>query len=311
MELKSQIEGFKDVFVVYDRNVAGYVRELLPGFPALAIDACEAAKTLDTVAGICRWLLENGADREALVLAVGGGVTTDTVGFAASIFKRGVRYANVPTTLLSQVDASIGGKTGVNLDGFKNMLGVFAQPQFTFPLPEALKTLPEREFRSGAAEMLKTFIISDGGNYAKAVTALSRAEKDYFEIGELVRAAAAVKSGIVSRDPLEKGERRVLNLGHTMGHAIEWRSPGVYTHGEAVAMGIVYAARLAERCGVADSGLAERLAADFISCGLPVELPFPEEELMKAAAFDKKVSGGRINWILPVRIGEVRIIALD
>lgn len=305
------LKNYKNVFVVYDGNVRKHVEKYVPGYPALAIEAGEASKTLETVAEICRWLLAQGADRDALVVAVGGGVTTDVVGFAASVYKRGVRYANIPTTLLSQVDAAIGGKTGVNLDGYKNMIGVFAQPEFTEIFPDTLETLPMRELRSGAAEMLKSFIISDGGNYSKAVAALSRPKIDFDELGSLVKAAADVKRAIVERDPLEKGERRVLNLGHTMGHAIEWRAPGAYTHGEAVAIGMVYAARLSERMGVAsESGLSARLAADFAACGLPTELPFPEEELLPAVSKDKKASAGRVNWILPVRIGEVKIVAI-
>ena len=155
----------KSIYVIYDRNVAPFALKLAEGHPSLAITADEEHKTMDTVLDICRWLLAQGANRDDIVWAVGGGVTTDLVGFAASIYKRGVRYANYPTTLLSQVDAGVGGKTGVNLDSYKNMIGVTKFPIYTRILPEVLQTLPERELRSGAAEMLKTFIIDNkGGN---------------------------------------------------------------------------------------------------------------------------------------------------
>ena len=195
--------GSENIFVVCDRNVETLARSLAPGRPLLAIVADEEHKNMDTVLGICRWLLECGADRDAVVYAVGGGVTTDMAGFAASIYKRGVRYVNYPTTLLCQVDAGIGGKTGVNLDGYKNILGVINFPLETRILPQALETLPERELRSGAAEMLKTFIIKDGGNYRKAVEALSRDKVDTDELAPLIEAAAQVKREIVAQDPTE------------------------------------------------------------------------------------------------------------
>ena len=169
-----ELKKYKHIFVVCDRNVIPFAQKLAEGRPLLAITADEEHKTFDSVLEICRWLLSEGAERDALVLAVGGGVTTDMAGFAASIYKRGVRYANVPTTLLSQIDAAIGGKTGVNLDGFKNQLGTIRQPEFTAIFPEALSTLPQRELRSGLAEMLKTFIIKNPkGAYERAVALFS------------------------------------------------------------------------------------------------------------------------------------------
>ena len=159
--LKSLIAQYKSIYVVYDVNVSSYVTEIFGSdTPKLQILADEENKTIESVMSICRWLMDLKADRNALVLAIGGGVTTDMVGFAASIYKRGVSYANVPTTLLAQVDAAIGGKTGVNVDSFKNMIGVIAQPLFTFISPLFLKTLPEREILSGTAELLKTFILT-------------------------------------------------------------------------------------------------------------------------------------------------------
>lgn len=302
----------RNEFVVYDRNVEKYALGIAKGRPALAITADEEHKTLESVAEICRWLLGQGADRSALVIAVGGGVTTDLVGFAASIYKRGVRYGNYPTTLLAMVDAGIGGKTGANLDSYKNMLGVIAQPEFTRSDVDVLKTLPEREFRSGAAEMLKTFIIGSEAYYEKAVRILSAPERDYRTLAKMIEAAAKIKRRIVRRDPYEKGLRRVLNLGHTYGHAIEWYQhthevEDPLTHGEAVAVGIIEAARMSEELKLAEPGLFARLAKDFEACGLPTEFPCPKEELSQAVILDKKADRGKVNFVLIKKIGKVVI----
>ena len=214
-----------EVFVVYDANAAEVAAEVIEAVPCvrgcIALETSEEDKSMDTVLLIAHSLLEAGASRKALVLAVGGGITTDLAGFAASIYKRGIRYANVPTTLLAQVDAAVGGKTGVNFDDYKNMLGVIVQPFFTFVCADALRTLPRRDFLSGAAELLKTFLIeNEDDHYGRAVHWLAEGGAAA-ELQELALAAAGVKAAIVSRDPFEAGERRKLNLGHTFAHAIE------------------------------------------------------------------------------------------
>ncbi len=310
-QLKFLLLKYRKVYMVCDRNVTDYAKKISTTIPTLAIDASEIAKTMDKVLVICRWLLEKGADRTALVLAVGGGVTTDVVGFAASIYMRGVRYANVPTTLLGQVDAGIGGKTGVNFESYKNMLGVIRQPEFTYIASDTLKTLPPREFFCGAAELLKTFIIKDAKRYEEAVRILSNG-KDSDQLKPLIAAAATIKAGIVRRDPDEKGLRRVLNLGHTWAHAIEWYQrthTGVqdYSHGEAVAIGIIQAARKSEELGLADAGLADKLTADFKAVGLPTELPCPAEELTAAMHKDKKSEDDKINYVLIRKVGDVTV----
>lgn len=321
MTLQEAISAHKQVFVVCDRNVEAFAR-MLGDFPLLALDTSEELKTIDSVIDICRWLLDKGADRDALLLAVGGGITTDMAGFAASIYKRGIAYGNLPTTLLAQVDAGIGGKTGVNLDSYKNILGTFRQPEFTFILPDVLRSLPKREFLSGAAEMLKTFIIrNDHDDYARAirllrqyaVTGKSPADtaEGLKELSALIQDASDVKQSIVNSDPLESGERRKLNLGHTWAHAIEWwqGAGGTthYSHGEAVAIGIICAARRSEEMGIAEKGLAARLKEDFEACGLPTELPCPEAELDAAMHKDKKAEGDKVRFVLPVRIGKVTV----
>lgn len=339
------LEGYPAVFVVADRNVARFAEEIagcvsMPeGGKIFYVNATEEDKSMQTVIDICKWLLVNDADRNALVLAVGGGITSDMAGFAASIYKRGVRYANVPTTLLAQVDAAIGGKTGVNLDNYKNILGVIKQPEFTYICPEVLETLPYRDFVSGSAELLKTFVIDNSdNNYGKAVEVLadihgsidhSRAIAAHSaELQRLVSAAAAIKAGVVERDEFEHGERRKLNLGHTFAHAIEWESMSmlgarkslnvnVISHGEAVAIGIILAARLSERyystrtgidnnCSESKS-LSDRFQQDFTRCGLPTSCPFPTESLAAAMRKDKKAENGIIHFVLIHDLGDVRI----
>lgn len=350
-ELKRILQTYPAVFVVYDRNVEACAREIcassgaLQPYPAMAVVAAEENKTIETAVGICRFLIAHHADRNALLLAIGGGITTDLAGFAACIFKRGIRYANVPTTLLAQVDAGIGGKTGCNLDSFKNMLGVIRQPEFTYLSSYTLDSLPLREFRSGIAEMLKTFIIASAEDYVKAVAFFSKingllqanvgsnasCNKGAATIGcllsrvkaegtneesafrecleELIEKAARIKAGIVEQDADEKGLRRVLNLGHTYGHAIEWwqqkQGKEGFSHGEAVATGIVKIARISEERGIAAKGLAERLRADFQACGLPVDLPCPESQLLDAIAQDKKSENGKVHFVLIQDIGKV------
>ena len=307
------LEAYPKVFLVYDRNVAWVAQEIAAACPPAGmkvLDASEKAKDMATVLDLCSWLLEAGADRSSLLLAVGGGITTDLAGFAACIYRRGIRFAFVPTTLLAQVDAAIGGKTGVNFLDFKNMLGVIRQPDFTFECAQVLRTLPRRDFLSGAAELLKTFLIDNTGNAYEKTVALLSAPADSATLQTLIAAAAKVKAGIVSRDEQERGERRCLNLGHTFAHAIEHeaRQAGLdITHGEAVAVGILLAARLSEAMGLAPKGLAARLEADWTACGLPTSVPFDLGTLTAAMTKDKKAEGDTIHFVLLSSIGQVEI----
>ncbi len=338
--LEACLEPYKHVFVVMDSNVAmncpaAYeVSQMMNrrGVPGMLVDISEEAKCMETVMDICGWLLENGADRDALVLAIGGGITTDMVGFAASLYKRGVRCAYVPTTLLAQVDAAIGGKTGVNFDGYKNMLGTICQPEFTYICPQVLESLPMEDFQAGAAEMLKTFIIEDNGNYKAAVQLLKDLADDFVavcqgstlsdgearwpevllprlaELTPLIAAAAKVKAEIVSRDQFETGERRKLNLGHTFGHAIESLSHKRHNdidHGHAVALGMVYAAQLAERLEMTEPGFAAAIERDLENCLLLIINPYSIKDMAEAMIKDKKAEDGKVHFILPCAVGDV------
>lgn len=341
--LETCLEAYQHVFVVMDSNVAmkcaaAYeVSQMLNrrGVPGMLLEVSEEAKCMETVMEICGWLLDNGADRDALVLAIGGGITTDMVGFAASIYKRGVRFAYMPTTLLAQVDAAIGGKTGVNMGGYKNMLGTIRQPEFTYICPQVLESLPMEDFQSGAAEMLKTFIIEDNGNYQTAVDYLKSLTADFIascegnttlsynednwpevlsgrlsELTPLIAAAANVKAGVVSRDQFETGERRKLNLGHTFAHAIEslaHKHHNDIDHGHAVALGIVYAAQLAEKMGLSEPGFAASIEEDLDKSLLLIINPYNLDDMAVAMCKDKKAEGGKVHFILPRAIGDVVI----
>lgn len=333
-DLAPLLSGEPEVYLVYDRNVAWVAEEIAESVrgslkACIGIETSEELKCMDAVLSVTRQLLEAGASRKALLVAIGGGITTDLAGFAASIYKRGIRYANVPTTLLGQVDAAIGGKNGVNLDGYKNMLGTITQPVFTFLCAQPLRTLPPREFRCGVAEMLKTFLLADADAYAAAIrllstknaqnvdgsakTAVSSTESAQNvdgpsgELQELLLRAAEIKASVVQRDPFEQGERARLNLGHTFGHAIEHEARlrgDAINHGEAVAIGIILAAEMSDREGLSN-GLAARLKADFNAVGLPTECPYPLDTLKAAMAKDKKAAGGKVKFILLRQPGEV------
>lgn len=317
-DLQTLLKGEKELYLVYDANVretADKIGAMIELKGAKAIGTSEAAKNMDTVMSICDFLLEKGASRKAFVLTLGGGITSDMAGFAASIYKRGVRFANLPTTLLAQVDAAIGGKTGVNFHNFKNLIGVINQPEFTYISSSVLETLPRRDYNSGVAELLKTFIIADAASYTEAM-ALLREGKPLTT--SLISAAAGIKAGVVERDERESGERRLLNFGHTVAHAIEWWQESgegrtSYSHGEAVAIGMVEAARLSEAMGVCPSGLVDMLTSDFQAAGLPTACPIDVDTIADAIRQDKKAVGDSIWFVLVHAIGsvEARLMPLD
>jgi len=302
------------VLVVSDSNVAGhYVGRVLKslrdaGFAAseLIIPAGEAHKNLETIEALWRGCLEAGLDRKSTIVALGGGVVGDIAGFVAATFMRGCNWVAVPTTLLSMVDASLGGKTGFDLPEGKNLVGAFYSPRLVLADPDVLSTLPERELRAGLAEVVKHGFIADPALFElcargwKTVAAC---------LPEIVRRGMAVKAQVIEVDPYERGIRAALNLGHTIGHAVELVSGFSLLHGEAVAIGTVAEARLAERLTVAGSGLSEVLVGTFSSLGLPVDIPegMKRDDIIRAMKVDKKKSAGVVRFALPVKIGEVRV----
>ncbi len=269
----------------------------------------ERAKTLESVEGLARRAIRAGADRRSLMIAVGGGATSDVVGFAAATLMRGVRWGVVPTTLLAMADASIGGKTGVNLPEGKNLVGAFHFPEFVISDLALLKSLPAREWRSGLGEVLKSAVLA-GPRMLGRFERTSRHEllRPSEALEELVRGAARLKVRIVRDDPEEGGRRALLNLGHTFGHALERAAgPKRLTHGEAVGLGMLVAARVAATAGGSEA-FVRRLEAALEHAGLPTAYPgeLPHTRVLtRLLARDKKARGGGLTLVLPLGPGRV------
>jgi len=266
----------------------------------------EQYKTLDTVAALYDQFLQGGLDRSSAVVSLGGGVTGDVAGFAAATFMRGVPFVQVPTTLLSMVDASVGGKVGVDLSQGKNLAGAFKHPVLVVIDPKVMATLPDEEVRSGMAEVIKHGVIGDPDLLLELESPPSTTRFDA-SVSQLAR-ALSVKIQVVEEDPFEQGRRAVLNLGHTVGHALERLSDFSLRHGEAVAIGMVAAARISAEMGRAETSLPGRIEAVLAAWDLPVHCPpFDSEEICEAMSHDKKRRGASLRWILPHAIGHVEV----
>lgn len=273
----------------------------------------EDHKNLDTVRRLYDVLLEGRLERRCPVMALGGGVTGDIVGFVAATFLRGVPFVQCPTTLLAMVDASVGGKVGVNVPQGKNLIGAFYQPVLVAIDTDTLSTLPERELRCGLAECVKHAVIRDAGRFEWLEQNLPAIQKLTPPVlVELVQWNVEIKAAVVMADEKESGVRAHLNFGHTFAHAIESTTGyGVYHHGEAVALGMVAATKLAADLGRCEARLVQRLENLLQWIGLPVRasgLP-PTEQLMEAMQMDKKVAGGKVRLILPDALGQVSIVS--
>lgn len=281
----------------------------------LEVEEGEPAKTVASAERLWSSMLAAGGKRDSRVVAFGGGSVGDLAGFAAACFLRGVEFAQIPTTLLAQVDAAIGGKTGVDLPGGKNTVGVFHHPAFVVSDTSVLPTLPRAELRSGLVEVIKMAALLDPellGRVEERLDGLLAG--DPAELGPVVAAAAAAKIAVVERDPVEHGDRKLLNFGHTLGHAIE--TAGSYSglrHGEAVAYGILFAGRLAVRLGF-DRGpagpaeIAERLRSLLARLGLPPLPGLDAGELISLMARDKKARESGLSWVLPAGLGKGEIV---
>lgn len=309
-------EGWPDrrLAVVIDATVdALHGAALRTALPADAvwcpIPPGEATKTRDTWARVTDTLHAAGLGRDTLLVAVGGGVTTDLAGFVAATFGRGIPTVLVPTTLLAMVDAAIGGKTGVDTPHGKNLVGALHHPAAVLIDPCWLDTLPLAERRHGAAEALKHGVVADADHFAwlastlpdvLATTPFPSAVAD-----ELLTRSVVLKAAVVAEDPEDRGRRRILNFGHTIGHALEQLSAYALPHGAAVAVGMVAEARLGERLGVTTIGVADRIAAACAALGLPTALPrgMTPEAILAATRADKKASAGRVAYALPAGLG--------
>lgn len=292
----------RPLVIITDETVAGFYEKDFPKAPVITIGTGEGIKTLDTVGRIYRELIRLEADRSAFILGIGGGIVCDITGFSASTYLRGVRFGYAPTTLLAQVDASVGGKTGVNVDGYKNMAGVFSQPEFVICDPVVLKTLPCPDLCCGFAEIIKHAAISDADYFvylkknAEAALALN---SDILE--RIIYDSVSIKAQVVNRDETEKGERRKLNFGHTFGHAVE-KTAGL-PHGEAVSIGMAVATRLSVLRGLLSSADGSRIM-DLLSCfRLPTRVQGDREKILDALARDKKREGDGIYFVLLTAIG--------
>jgi|APFre7841882724_1041349.scaffolds.fasta_scaffold51302_2 3-dehydroquinate synthase len=296
--------------VITDTNLLRLHREAFPPLPVLSIGCGESVKTLETVKSLYETLADLSVDRSTFILGVGGGVVCDVTGFVASTYLRGLRFGFVATTLLAQVDASVGGKNGVNLEGYKNLVGCFNQPEFVLCDLHLLDTLPESEVANGMAEIVKHALIADAGLFAfleaRAAEALAL---DPATIEKLIGDSVAIKAGVVARDEREAGERRKLNFGHTFGHALE-RVAGL-SHGEAVSVGMAIAARLSVEMGRLPAAACERMLGLLRRLRLPVTAAADAGRVMDALRKDKKRKADRIHFVLLDDIGRAAVEEIE
>jgi len=296
----------KTLFIITDKNVEKHYAALFPKAPSFSVKPGEPSKQLGYIESIYRWLLENNADRNSFILGIGGGVVCDIAGFVASTYMRGVEFGFVSTTLLSQVDASVGGKNGVDLDGYKNIIGTFNQPRFVICDTRLLKTLPHEELVNGFAEMVKHALISD-------IKLFEQLENDYSNLLHLnqpvisrhVTESIKVKASIVTADERESGIRKLLNFGHTWGHAVETLT-GI-SHGKAVSIGMEFACRLSMEKGLISNREYLRVINLLQSFGLPACMNIEPSKVFNALVKDKKRNANSIDFILIRGIGVPKI----
>lgn len=289
-----------------EQNCLVYIMEdLPPDAVIIQVDSGEINKNIETASFIWKSLLYHGADRQALVINLGGGVIGDLGGFCAATFMRGIRFIQVPTTLLSQVDAAVGGKLGVDLDHHKNIVGVFKQPEAVFIFTHFIKSLPYRQLQSGYAEIVKHHLIADAAAWHKYKQVNDLSELPYTD---LVNHSILIKNDVVCKDPEEKGIRKILNFGHTIGHAIEGlllHTDKPLTHGDAVAIGMVCEAHLSMQCGfLKEKEVAEIKEHILRIFGHKYKSMPAADDIIRAMRFDKKNENGEIRFTLLKAIGE-------
>ena len=302
-DLGNMIKGRKTC-IITDENVNRLHRDKFPDcIDVIAVAAGEQSKTFTSVADIHRRLVELEMDRSSLLIGIGGGVVTDLTGFAASTFLRGISFGFAATTVLAQVDAAIGGKNGVNLDGYKNLVGIIRQPEFVINATDALDTLPFDQKINGMAEVIKSGLIADADLFFTLEEAAGFEDPfSRFDMGQAISSAAKVKIDVVNRDVFEKGERRHLNLGHTLGHAIE-KITGT-PHGFGVASGMTAAAEMSAAGGFISKEDAARVKKCIKGFGLPVTADVDINDIMDAIKRDKKRKSDIINFVLLKALGE-------
>ncbi len=303
----------KNIAVITDQNVADfYQNDVLASLEKWGFDTSfivlppgEESKNIHSITRIWRELLNNNIDRKSTIIALGGGVIGDLAGFAAATYMRGIDWIGVPTSVLAMVDSSLGGKTGIDLPEGKNLAGAFYPPKMVIVDPTVIATLPTVEIKNGLAEVIKHGIISDPDLFKYCEKGLEYIKSNW---GQIIRQAMAVKVKIIIEDPFEKGIRATLNLGHTIGHAVESLSDFSIRHGEAIAIGTYQEARISENLGLADKGLSEAIKVCFSSLDLSTEIPnfINPKQLAQSMKFDKKRKDGKLFFALPKDIGEVK-----
>ncbi len=295
------------VIVITDVNIDRLYGAQLAPYEKILIGVGESIKTLLTVESICRQLLELGADRRTFLLGVGGGIVSDITGFVAAIYMRGINFGFISTTLLSQVDAGVGGKNGVNFDGYKNMIGTFQQPEFVICDVSMLASLSEREFRAGLAEIIKSAIIANDELFNELeINSLESLRVNRALLSRVIFESIKIKARIVEADEREAGERRKLNLGHTFAHAIE-KGSNEMNHGEAVGVGTIIIADMAHRMGLLSAKATERIKAIFDKYGFESDSPVAMSKMLKSITHDKKAHDGVVGLVLPVAIGDCTV----
>lgn len=316
-ELKALECEKKKICIVTDSTVAGLYADAVEKITEKAclkvhrfvFEAGEASKNLDVVKKLYTFLIEEGFDRKDMLIALGGGVVGDLTGYAAATYLRGIDFIQVPTTLLAQCDSSIGGKTGVDFDGYKNMVGAFKMPRLVYMNLQVLATLDERQFFSGFAEVMKYGLIKDHIFYEWLIEKMYEiCERDMDILLEMVMRSCTVKKMVVEKDPTEQGERALLNLGHTIGHAIEKAKNFELLHGECVALGTVAAAYISWKKEMLSMDEYYEIRDMFVPFYLPISVEnIVPEEILKLTKSDKKMQNGQIKFILLKKIGKAVI----
>lgn len=310
-ELPALCKGYSKIIIISGDNTAGYwldsvQKQVGVDVESIVFDSGEANKTLTTIEELCRQLRSIGADRKSLVVSLGGGVTNDIAGFVAATYMRGIDWITIPTTVVAQADASIGGKTGVNLSGYKNMIGNFHMPKSVLINHRYLETLPKEYLVEGLGEIIKMGFIYD----KRILDYLDKLEPGKIEgqaLQKAIELAARAKMEIVEKDAFEGGQRKLVNFGHTIGHAVEttslW-SDRPLKHGEAVSLGIIAEAYLSELEGVCPAGLSVQVKSYCRKFGLPEQVGQKSGQILEKITADKKNIGNTIYWVLPTELGK-------
>lgn len=306
MDRKICIVTDSNVGPLYESAVEEALQKVSSDISVFTFEAGEKNKNLDTVSSLYQELIQNGLDRKSLLVALGGGVVGDLTGFGAATYLRGIDFIQIPTTLLAQVDSSVGGKTGVDFQQYKNMVGAFHQPRLVYMNLNALTTLPAEQFACGMGEILKTGLICDG-EFFRFVCREQESIKalDMKLIAAMVRRCCEIKAGVVERDPKEQGERALLNLGHTVGHAVEKLKNFTLLHGQCVGAGLVAAAYLSMKRGLLNEQEYQEICRGCADYDLPIHVDgLIPRDVLAATKKDKKMEQGHIKFILMDGIGK-------